>query len=265
LHSETKSTIFHNKIAESYEAQYNSNYWRLYFDITFASMKKFLPKKGSRILDAGGGTGFWSRKLAKLGYKMVCTDIAEKMLLVGAKLAKRERLGNLIEFREADIMRMDCFEDNSFDMVLSEGDAVGYCGNPNKAIKELCRVAKKGAFVVVSVDSFFSRLNRLILKNDLDSIKILEKSHKTKFPEGNFFERDFTVPELKELFEKNRLSVVEIIGKPIFAKSIPKENIERMLSNKKAYRKILELELKYCNEQSIAGFGSHLQIIGKKI
>lgn len=153
--TKTQSTIFHDKIAKDYESEFTGYYWKLYFDVTFANLKEYLPKKHSLILDVGGGTGYWSRKFAKLGYKVICTDIAQKMLDVGVKLAKRKKLTSKIQFKNADIMDMHDFKDNSFDFVLAEGDPVGYCGNPNKAIKELSRVAKKGSFVVVSVDGFF--------------------------------------------------------------------------------------------------------------
>lgn len=261
----TQSTIFHDKIAEKYGSEYSGYYWKLYFDITFANIKKYLPKKDSLILDAGGGTGVWSRKLAKLGFRMVCTDIAQKMLDAGSKIAKKEKLSDKIEFKYADIMGMDDFNSNSFDMVIAEGDSVGYCGNPQKAVKELSRVVKKGSYVVISIDSFFSRLNRMIAKRDFSQLSILEKKHKTIFPNGDYLEHDFTVRELRNLFENNGLKVVEIIGKPVFARSISRDEIEKVLSDKKMYNKILRLELKYNNEPSIVGLAGHIQIVGKKI
>jgi ubiquinone/menaquinone biosynthesis C-methylase UbiE len=82
----TKSTIYHDKIAEEYESSYSEPYWRLYFDVTWHNLKKYLPKKkGARILDAGGGTGYWSRKLAKRDFYVVCSDVAQRMLCCSTK------------------------------------------------------------------------------------------------------------------------------------------------------------------------------------
>jgi len=260
----TKSTIFHDNLASKYESEYSGYYWKLYFDITLNHIKKFLPKKKCNILDAGGGTGFWSRKLAKLGHKVTCTDIAQKMLDTGCSISEKEKLNKKIDFVNADIMDMRQFKDNSFDFVLAEGDPVGYCGDPNKAIKELSRVAKKGSYVVVSIDSFFSRMNKMVSRANFKELNMLEKNHQTTFPGGGYLEHDFTVEEFKSLFEENGLKVINIIGKPVFARSIPRDEVEKILSSKKIYDQILKLELRYNNEPSIIGMSSHIQIIGKK-
>ena len=58
---------------------FQTPYWELYSEVIWQNIKKFLPKKkGAKILDAGGGTGYWAIRLAKLGHKVVLTDIAEK-------------------------------------------------------------------------------------------------------------------------------------------------------------------------------------------
>ena len=73
---------FYNKIAEKYDRQFETPYWKLYHEITWNNIKEFLPKrKNALILDAGGGTGYWAIKLAKLGYKVILTDISEEMLI----------------------------------------------------------------------------------------------------------------------------------------------------------------------------------------
>ena len=146
----TKSTIFHDNIAEIYESQYYTPYWRFYHEITWQNLIKYLPENRSAvILDAGGGTRFWARKLTKLGFKILCTDVAQKMLDVGIEQAKKEKLNDRIEIKYADIINMECFKNNSFDMVVALGDAIAYCENPKKALKELSRVARGGLTYVL--------------------------------------------------------------------------------------------------------------------
>jgi ubiquinone/menaquinone biosynthesis C-methylase UbiE len=261
----TIASKYYDKVAKEYEKMYQSNYWKLYNNVTFDNIKKYLPKKGSLILDAGGGTGFWSRQLAKFGYRVVCTDIAQKMLDVGMFLAKKEKVKNKIEFKYADITNMNCFKDNSFDMAISEGDPVGYCGNPDKAIRELCRVVKRGAYIIISIDGFFSRILRIVGSNNFSQLKLLEEKHTTLVKEGKYAEHDFTINELKRLFKKNKLEVIDIIGKPMFVRLIHEEGREKMLADKKTYNKILALEEKYNNEPSIVGLAGHIEIVGRRI
>ena len=127
---------FYNKIAKEYDKQYKTPYWRLYHEITWDNIKKFLPKKkNALILDAGGGTGFWAIKLAKLGYKVILTDISEEMLKVAKKNIKKEKLKSKITVKKGDIRNMSCFPSNYFAMALAEGDPVSYCLDAKKASK----------------------------------------------------------------------------------------------------------------------------------
>jgi len=260
----TKSTLFHDKIAEKYESSYTDPYWQLYFEVTWHNLKKYIPKKKKAIiLDAGGGTGLWSRKLAKLGFNLVCTDIAQKMLDIGFKQAKKEKIDKQIEFKNVDITNMKCFKDNSFDMVIAQGDPVGYCGNPQKAIKELSRVAKKGAHVSVSIDSFYSMIGRFLSGKDFKSLDKLWKTHISEFA-GEYPQYNFTIDELKKMFETSGFKVVDIIGKPVFTRFIPRENLNKMLTDEKFFKRILKIENQFNNEPSIVGLSGHIQITGKK-
>lgn len=255
----SKSTGYHDKIAEEYEEEYETPFWQLENEITWNNIKKYLPKKGGLILDAGGGTGFWSRRLAKQGFRMVCSDITHKMLDVGKVLAEKEGLLNKIKFTYSDITNMKEFEDGSFDFVLAEGDPVGYCGNPKKAVKELARVAKKGAFIVVSVDSFFAGINSLLKRKEYKKVDEVIKTKVTDFGQG-FPTQFFTVDDLKDLFQSCSLKLVEVIGKQIM-----KGFSDEMLKDKKLFNKVLEVENKFNNKASIIGMGHHIQIVGKKV
>jgi len=251
---------FYDRIAEEYDQLYESPYWRLYHEITWRNIKKFLPqKKNALILDAGGGTGYWAIKLAKLGYKVILTDISEKMLKVAKNKIKKQKLEKNIEVRRVDIRDMSCFPSNYFDMALAEGDPVSYCLKPEKAIKELARVVKPNSHVIVSVDSKYPAISRLIAEESFNKIPkfietgILEHEHKFQA---------FSPEELRNLFESNGLKVIKIIGKPVLVQLIPKEKREEII--KKHFRKILNLELKYCDNPSLIGFGGHLEIVGVK-
>ena len=251
---------FYDKVAEEYDKQYQTPYWTLYHEITWHNIKQFLPKRRrSIILDAGAGTGYWAIKLAKFGYKVILTDISEKMLNVAKNKIKKQNLEKNIEVRRVDIRDMPCFPSNYFDMALAEGDPVSYCLRPEKAIKELVRVVRPNSHVIVSVDSKYPAISRLIAEKSFNKIPkfiktgILEYEHKFQA---------FSPKEIKNLFESNGLRVIKTIGKPILVHLIPKKDREEII--KKHFRKILNLELKYCDNQSLIGFGEHLEIVGVK-
>ena len=81
---------FYEKTAEDYDKEYDAPRWKLYHEIAWENIKRFLPKRrNGLILDAGGGTGYWAIKLAKLGYRIVLTDISESMLKVAERKTRR--------------------------------------------------------------------------------------------------------------------------------------------------------------------------------
>ncbi len=261
----TESSEYHDRIAEQYESDYSSPYWQLYDEITWRNMKRFLPKKKKAvILDVGGGTGHWSRALAKLGYCVVCSDLSEKMLQVAKKKANEEGLDGCISFIQADITDMRCFKGGFFDMVIAQGDPVGFCDDPEKAIAELSRVAKKGAHVCVSIDGFFSTLSDLIAAKKHKDIDRFEKTKITEF-HGSFPVHHFTPEDLRRLFKENDLEMVTIIGKPAINFDLHQDEVEKLLSDKKIFKRVLALEMKHNSEPSIVGYGRHIEAIGKKV
>ena len=259
---------FYEKIAEDYDKQYDTPYWKLYHEITWENVKRFLPKrKNATILDAGGGTGYWAIRLAKLGYRVVLTDISENMLEVAKKKIETETLQDLIKTDIVDIRDMVCFPSNHFDMAIAEGDPVSYCLDAEKAVRELARVVKTNAYVVVSVDSKYSMIIRLIprlIQENFDELSKLLRTGIWFFPpsKGNFRLEAFAPEELRTLFETCGLRVVRIIGKPILTQLVPREKRDEVI--KENFEKILDLELKFCDTPNLLGIGGHLEIVGKK-
>ena len=251
---------FYDKIAKEYDQKLETPYWKLYHEITWHNIKRFLPKKkNATILDAGGGTGYWAIKLAKLGYKVVLTDTSKGMLKVAEEKIKKLKLEKKIEIYRVDIRDMSRFDSNFFDMALAEGDPVSYCLKPKEAVSELARVVKPNSHIIVSVDSKYSIIPKLIAENSFNKLSkflksgILEREHKFQA---------FSPEELRYLFERCGLKVVRMIGKPVLMQLIPKDKREEII--REHFRKILNLELKFCDNPNLIGIGRHLEIVGIK-
>lgn len=233
-------------------------------DITWLFMTSFLPKEKSiKILDAGAGDGYWAQKLVEMGYgNIVLTDISQGMLDMARERFAKLRIEHNMEFVKSDITNMVELESSTFDYVFSQYDAVSYCMKPKEAMKELARVSKKDAYVIVSLDTKFRRVSELIEANQIDKAKELLKtniSYDFGHPQYNF-----TWEELAGHFEGAGLKVVEVVGAPVFMHQVNGKVLKKLEKDAETREHLLKIELDNCTNRSLVNFAGHLQIIGRK-
>ncbi|MDF4405547.1 methyltransferase domain-containing protein, partial [Vibrio parahaemolyticus] len=74
--------------------------------------------KTLRILDAGGGEGHFSRKLAALGHQIILCDLSEEMLERARELAKEEGIIGNMQFVYCAVQDIAEYVDEPVDLVL---------------------------------------------------------------------------------------------------------------------------------------------------
>lgn len=106
----------------------------------------FLKNKKGLILDSGCGSG---RNFLNVDGLIIGTDFSEKMLRLARSRVKKENLNAVLI--QSDVLNLP-FKDNSFDSIFLS--SILHCVKWNKrkkALEELKRVAKKGAYIFISV------------------------------------------------------------------------------------------------------------------
>jgi ubiquinone/menaquinone biosynthesis C-methylase UbiE len=246
----------------------------VYDQITWDNIEPFLPKRGW-VLDAGGGAGVWSMKMAgqKQG-SIVLLDITQKLLETAKRRIRDKMLTEQIHVLDADIRAIP-HPETSFDFVLCEADPICICEDPEKAISELSRVLKPNGYLVVGVDSTLYRAFTAMSKGkSLDYVlEFLQTGRAQAVDEALFESKSFTPTELIALLEKHELDTVKIAGKPIafgpgigdsFVSVIPREKRQRIFEDPTEKEKLARILRKIYDEPYIAGLGSHLHIVAKK-
>jgi ubiquinone/menaquinone biosynthesis C-methylase UbiE len=253
-----------------YDAKYDDSpfFVKVYEPVTWDNIRRFLPPLPAQVLDAGGGTGRWALPLAKRGYDVTLTDISQGMLEMARAKVEAAGLADRVTLLRQDIRDMHELADESFELVLAEGDPVSYCEDPPAAISELARVAKIGAHVLVSVDS---RIAALFALNqlDFDAAEVLLRTGQMEWrgpdKELAFPIHAFTVPELTGLFEAHGLQVMRVLGKPVFLRRLRPEVQETILADEELTRRLVTLECRYADDPGWAGSAGHIEVTGKKI
>lgn len=259
-----KVVAHHDWWSETYDSDYFENF-TLYHRVTLDNIRRFLPKqKDVPILDAGGGTGIWSIELAKMGYRVVLTDISQEMLKKAEEKISAMGLTNQVEITISNICHMPEFGDRQFAMALCEGDPLSYCGDHHAAIKELVRVVKSDGIIIASVDNRANALNWLRETEDQEAIQRLLETGEVVMPtqrdEFRYAVHAFTPEEFRELFEANGLTVERIIGKPVIARRLSCFNSEDPVIQRWLY----DVETRYNSDPAYYPWAGHLEIVGRK-
>lgn len=153
----TSLVELYDALAAEYDRTFQSGYReRIQNDIIFTALELFLRENKCRILDAGGGTGFYSIPLAAKGHEVTILDTSRKILKVAQSKAKNLHVTERVKIQHGDMEDIRQ-PDESFDVVLCHL-SLCYVKNPGRALSEFSRVLRKGGFLslVVENKSFFS-------------------------------------------------------------------------------------------------------------
>lgn len=261
---------YYDARSKTYDDIFDTMYFKIHDLITWKYIEPYIPTiPESLVLDAGGGTGRWSIRIAKKGCKVVLMDISKEMLAIAKGKVEESGLQDRITIRKGDISKTE-YSTETFDMILCEHTLLLF-ENPDSQIKELGRILKKGARLVISVHNLYAQTvstlaNKPNLNNVQKALDILHrKRHTTMTKEGKVKVYTWTPDELRAVLERNGFIIEKIIGKGV---TMPLR-ISKELFMKKEYpedlrKKILQLELALCEKQDALALAGILQAIAYK-
>ncbi len=143
--------VFDFKDAGTYDAWFDQNKNRYYFDLEIKLLLEFLSiEKGQRILDIGCGTGISLEPLLDRGLNLTGIDPSLYMLDIASK-----KFGNKVDLHRGSAEDLP-FDDNEFDSAFFF-TSLEFTDRPCKAIEEACRVAKDT--IVICVLNKYAPLN----------------------------------------------------------------------------------------------------------
>ena len=235
-----------------------------------------LPTSG-HILDIGAASGRYSIDLARKGYRVTLVDISNELLSISKSELKKTCIEDNVEgVHLADAKDLSMFEDGTFDGVLAFGPIYHIIdeNDRNKAMKEIVRVAKKGAPVFISAIGLFGVYKKLLISpklehefTDKDHIEMLEEGiHRAKWHQdpSAFPDAWFCTPEqLRNLAEKHGLETLDMAACEGLSSHHPNAT-ERLQKNKEAWKIWMDILIRTSNEPSLLGASEHILYIGKK-
>lgn len=139
----------HQELARTWDGRYQSG--------SFARRAEFFRERvllsvnvAGHWLDAGCGSGYFSRILAELGANVHGVDGASEMVLAAQAIAADHPAQDRLSFEPVETVEYLQFEDASFDGVLSLS-VLEYVPQPELALAEMARVLRPEGSLVISV------------------------------------------------------------------------------------------------------------------
>jgi ubiquinone/menaquinone biosynthesis C-methylase UbiE len=248
---------------KKYDQQMDNPYVQLWYEMVEHYLRMYLPKSG-RVLDAGGGTGEFSIRVANLNknLKIINCDISKGMLERAREKVEKLGLQARIENKICSIMDLP-FENNHFDYVMCMGDAFSFCKDSNQAFSELVRVAKPSGKIHLSVNAFWGNFFGMMAKGlnkkfYFEDVMSYYKSHIIHQNGKSMKCKSFTVEELERIGRQHNLIIIKKFAAPIFTV------FSKWLTDTEKLGTIKELQYRHCEDKNLINFGNHLNIIFEK-
>lgn len=235
-------------------------------------------RAGMRVLDVGCGPGRFAIDVARMGGNVTLVDLSDVQLdLARARLAEHEALASVEGFHRLDVLDLTSLDEASYDIVVCFGGAISYTTHRHpEALRQLARVARPGAPILVSV---MSLLGALRLIGPLDAASFLETRDDhldwsavlagadvicTK-PTSNDFHRPlalFTSRGLRSALLDANLDVEQIATSDALFPEY--SHIPRIAESPRAAEALIELEVAMYDQPGLVDAGGHLLGVARR-
>ncbi|HET6893020.1 MAG TPA: class I SAM-dependent methyltransferase [Pyrinomonadaceae bacterium] len=137
---------FYDTIASEFDLIMNQYDLQRRLEVVFDELLKEIPLSGRKVLDAGCGTGYFSKWALDRGARVTSVDI-------GINLLREARKKGMLNLVAGDVMKLG-FGDATFDVVISS-ECIEHTPSPETAVSEMVRVLRPGGFLVVTCPNRF--------------------------------------------------------------------------------------------------------------
>lgn len=256
------TTRFRN--AAEYASYLETLAGRLRSELAWENLRRCLPQGAStrRALDAGGGTGFASVRLAEMGYAVVLLDSSEEMLGIAQQQAEAGSTTAVISFCHADAGCLaDLFEARAFDVVVCH-NLLEYLEDPFTILPQIAHVMRKDAVVSVLVRNRAGEVLRAAIKSADWKLAAATLSAET-VTDSLFGEpvRVFTPENVRNMLANAGLVVVAEYGVRVLSDYLDLADD----LNSEEYRQVFELESTLGAQPQFAAIARYTQLIARRV
>ncbi len=248
--------------AEKYAAYLKTPPGRLRSELAWENLRCFLRHDAARhrALDVGGGTGFASVQLARLGYGVVLLDRSEQMLQIARRVADGCGVTPNISFCHAETAQLrEHFAAESFGVVVCH-NLLEYSEDPSATVRDIAHLLRRDGVVSILVRNRAGEVLKDAVKSgdwklaasNLTAEQVVDTLY------GNRM-RLFTPRGLHEMLARAGLEVVAEHGVRVFFDYVAAQD-----PSDTTYSEIFELEAKLGARPEFFAIARYIQVIARR-
>ena len=213
-----------------------------------------LPKRPLRILDAGGGFGFFSQKLAALGHQVVLCDISGELLKEAEKQLSGKEYADNIQLLHCSIQKLPEFINGKFDLILNHA-VLEWLADPKETLKGLLNfLCADGLLSLMFYNKEAQRFFNLLSGNfEFVAKGMIRKKVVRLTPTFPLIEKD-----LRIWLEEFNMQIIQKTGVRVLHDYLK----ERSHCEEK-FELLLAMEKQYCHQEPYASLGRYTHLTVK--
>jgi S-adenosylmethionine-dependent methyltransferase len=207
--------IYFNQLAERFERKiYGSEKGDLRLHLLWDDMLTAIPLlqagQSIRVLDAGGGLGQVSQRLAALGHSVVMTEPAAPMLERARSLFEENRVDMArVQFLQVSIQQLpDVLPTQPFDLVVCHA-VLEWLADPLETLAQLLRWIKPGGWMSLAFYNRESIVWKNLLKGNIDRARASKLAGE---PGSLTPQNPQSAPAVLAWCERHGLEIVQVTG-----------------------------------------------------
>ncbi len=226
--------------------------------VVWRDLEQGLKQAGNRplrILDAGGGFGFFAQKLAALGHDVTLCDLSSDMLELASQQMTEKGLTDRIWLVHCPIQDLPQHISGTFDLIMCHA-VVEWLAQPKETLQELLRFLKPGGMFSLLFYNKDALLFQSLVVGNFDYIRagLVKKRQQKLTPTNPQIPAD--VYQWLSEWDMNVLcrSGVRVIH----------DYMRHKEDQHKKFSDLLEMELKYCQQEPFVHLGRYMHVLAIK-
>lgn len=213
-----------------------------------------LGKPRLRILDAGGGFGYLSQKLAALGHDVVLCDISEQMLALAQQQIEAANTALSIQLIHSPIQALTVEEYGQFDVILCHAVAEWLIDGRSTLQGLLALLKPNGLFSLMFFNKEALRFHSLISGN----FDYVNRDFNVKKKVGLTPTHPLYIEDVRTWFSQWQLSMVSQSGVRVINDYL-KHNLPPGFDK----HQLIEMELAYSQQEPYLSLGRYIHFVGQ--